>query len=362
MVPNHYPALTGIRALASCMVFLHHHGTNVAALQHPLAQAIVGQMFTGVVFFFVLSGFLIADRYYDTARMGFRNYFMRRFFRVVPLYALLTTLTFIVSWVLGDARFRALFFEFVVNLTFLRGWSAELWDTGILQGWSLTAEMTFYLLAPLLFLSIQWRRWMLVVLPIGFVAIGVLLVFGCQGKAPLGFMGSFDLLFGITFFGRCSEFFVGVALALFLRRKGMWTFQHATLIGCILCMAAMCGTAYLDVDYRHASGVLLLNLLLPIGVGIFYWGLLTERTVIRSILSSAVAQFMGRTSYAFYLIHLGVVFTAVYMSTENLVLSFLLLQGTAWLLYRSVEEPIARWSRRRFPMDQELRSSVRTTN
>jgi len=362
MGQNHYPALTGIRALAICMVFVHHYGPTVPALQIPFVRAIIGQLFTGVVFFFVLSGFLIADRYFDTALTHFRSYMMRRVFRIMPVYALLTLLTFGVFMVRGDAPLPALLFELVASLSFLRGWSDELWATGILQGWSLTVEMTFYILAPLLFALIAWRRWMLIALPIGLIALGVVLVILCDGKAPLGFMDSFDFLFGITFLGRCTEFFIGITVALFLRRNGPKPFRFATLIGGIVCLGSIGMAAYLDVDYGEPSGVLIHNLVLPTGVGIFFWGLLTEGTLVRRILSSSIALLMGRTSYAFYLIHLGVVFTAVHALTQSLVLSFVVLQVAAWLLYRTVEEPLARWSHRRSHVQEELRPSAPTMN
>lgn len=353
MAKHHYPALTGIRALAIGMVFIHHYGPDVPVLQHPFVRAVIGQLFAGVVLFFVLSGFLIADRYFDSAKSHFRSYIMRRVCRVVPLYALLTFLTFGVSMVRGDAPLATVLFELAANLTFVRGWFNALWDTGLLQGWSLTVEMTFYALAPLFFAWIAWRKRMLVILPTASLTLGIALVVVCDGRAPLGFMGSFDLLFGVTFLGRCAEFFVGIAVALFLRRNGPMSFRFSTLIGGVISLASIGAGAYWHVDYGDPGGVLIHNFLLPIGVGIFYWGLLTEKTMVRSVLASPIVLFMGRTSYAFYLIHLGVVFTVVQALTQNLVLTFVVLQVVAWLLYRTVEQPVARWSHRRFPVHVE---------
>ena len=334
------------------MVFLNHHAPYVPALHHPVLQALISQLFVGVVFFFVLSGFLIADRYYTVDRAQYCGYITRRFFRIFPLYALITVITFIVFAVLRDVPKQALLLEFVANITFLRGWFEELWVTGVAQGWSLTVEMTFYALAPFLFACIRWRWWMLVLLPLGFLSLGVLLVVLCQGKAYLGFMDSFTFLFGITFFGRCLEFFVGIAVALFLRSYGPNSMRFATLAGGLLCMTSIGTAAYLGVDYDDVFGVLLHNVLLPISVGVFFWGLLTEQTLIRRLLSSTLVVFMGRTSYAFYLIHMGVVFTAAYTLTQDLLLTFIVLQGAAWLLYRTVEEPLAglaqwRWNKAR---------------
>ena len=344
------------------MVFLHHHGPDVPALQGPVLQAIIGQLFSGVVLFFVLSGFLIADRYFESSTTHFRSYFIRRIFRIVPLYFVLTALTFFLQWYRGGYPPHSILVELIANLTFLRGWFGSLWATGVLQGWSLTVEMTFYLLAPIIFIMIKWRRTMFFLLPIIFIGTGVCLVLLTKGSGPLGFMESFHFLFGITFLGRCFEFFVGITIAMALRGKGDTSFRHATLVGGVLCILVMGVAGYFDVGYGEVAGVLLNNLLLPIGVGIFYWGLLTEQSLARKALSSPIAVFMGTTSFAFYLIHVGVICTAIYALTRNMVITFILPKFRAWLLYHGLEEPAARWARVRFPMSARPQEDFRSTS
>ncbi len=47
------------------------------------------------------------------------------------------------------------------------------------------------------------------------------------------------------------------------------------------------------------------NFVLPVfGVSLLFWGFLTEETLLRKLLSTKLFQVVGRSSYAFYLIHL----------------------------------------------------------
>ena len=56
-----FPSLTGIRAIAAYMVFIHHYNTFANKGLHDF----FGEFHIGVTLFFVLSGFLIAHRYYN---------------------------------------------------------------------------------------------------------------------------------------------------------------------------------------------------------------------------------------------------------------------------------------------------------
>jgi peptidoglycan/LPS O-acetylase OafA/YrhL len=70
-----YPALDGLRAVAFLMVFFHHY------MRLPWG-------WSGVDFFFVLSGFLITGILFDTRHdfHRFRNFYVRRTLRIFPLY------------------------------------------------------------------------------------------------------------------------------------------------------------------------------------------------------------------------------------------------------------------------------------
>src|SRR5690606_4679237 len=65
-----------------------------------------------------------------------------------------------------------------------------------------------------------------------------------------------------------------------------------------------------DYDYgiRHPLGKIINTLFLPlVGIASFYYGLITENTIVSKILSNNPFVLLGKSSYIFYLIHMGVI-------------------------------------------------------
>jgi len=87
------PELDGIRGIAIGMVLIAHFFLVVSRPGSPLAYALVPLRldWSGVDLFFVLSGFLIGGILLDARESSnyFRVFYTRRFFRIVPIYAVL---------------------------------------------------------------------------------------------------------------------------------------------------------------------------------------------------------------------------------------------------------------------------------
>ncbi|QNH60770.1 acyltransferase family protein [Hymenobacter sediminicola] len=361
----YYPALTGIRAVAALLVVVFHMSPAAVAGQ-PLFTTFLQQGHIGVSLFFVLSGFLITARYVESVRLErrwFRPYLQNRFARIYPVYLLLTCFTFAVmvwhplhtrfEWpegytVAGKVRIVLL------NLTLLRGYFSYLLNTGLPTAWSLTVEETFYILAPFLIVALRrtWRR--LLLYPVAFVLIGALLVGVVDwltDRYIYGLMGSLKFMLRFTFFGRSAEFIYGMALALWLRKQGGSPRPNSyyTVAGAAGILLFMAGHAllqhigWLAIDPRDQSygSILAGNLVLPVAVCALYWGLLYERTLLRTLLESRTFDVLGKSSYVLYLIHLGAVDTLFrrYV-TDNNLLCLLFYVGLSILLYTLVEHPL----------------------
>ncbi|WP_374226272.1 acyltransferase family protein [Flavobacterium oreochromis] len=91
-----------------------------------------------------LSGFLIANRYFDE-KVIWKSYFINRFARIYPSFFILTTLTFLYTSYKTNVFNAEIYLS---NITFIKGFFNNLKFTGIAQSWSLTVEEFFYLLAP----------------------------------------------------------------------------------------------------------------------------------------------------------------------------------------------------------------------
>jgi peptidoglycan/LPS O-acetylase OafA/YrhL len=226
---NYIPALTGVRALAAYLVFISHY-SYVFDEHLPIEfQRFFREFHIGVTIFFTLSGFLIAYRYYDNFKLTtpwFKQYLKNRVARIYPMYFLLTLGAFVYYGFSHDQAitkgFSNPFLLLLMHVTFLRGFFYQLWDTGIAQGWSLTVEECFYFSAPFIFLIIKKYN-KFYIQPFIITGIGFLLVLLFRNVNWYGFFGNFTFMMVYTFFGRCFEFFVGIQLALLVKKRGLKT-------------------------------------------------------------------------------------------------------------------------------------------
>lgn len=134
-----FPALDGLRALAAVMVVFFHYGGPDWL-----------QGWAGVQMFFVLSGFLITTlmlrEEQRTGRISLKEFYLRRSFRILPVYFVVLLVT---------AAGSALFGTFISNgigpalkyfLTFTNEFAAH---SPYDQSWTLGIEQKFYLVWPL---------------------------------------------------------------------------------------------------------------------------------------------------------------------------------------------------------------------
>lgn len=311
------PALTGVRAIAAYLVFFHHF--NQAEFPFPLFR-MLNEFHMGVTLFFVLSGFLICLRYYDNYEISgkwFRKYIKNRIARIYPMYLLLTLATFLYAWITKDNgiynNFTSPIILLLLNVFFIRGFFDDFKFTGISQGWTLTIEETFYFLAPFFFLRIKKDSKAIFYLPFLLLSLGVVLVMVFGNISFYGFFGNFKFMFLYTFLGRCIEFFIGMGLALIVLKKD--DIISSKPLFTYLGLAVMIGAVYImciqPLDEKHPFGlyqpfgIFSNNVLLPIGVALFFYGLIKEKSILRYFLSTSWMQLLGKSSYIFYLIHLG---------------------------------------------------------
>ncbi|MDE3144156.1 MAG: acyltransferase [Bacteroidota bacterium] len=384
---NYIPPLTGIRAIAAFMVFFHH--ANQSDFAYPLFR-ILNEFHTGVTVFFVLSGFLIGLRYYDTCEISgtwFRKYLKNRIARIYPMYFLITISTFIVAYYLNDDSiyngFPYSFVLIILNVFFLRGFFDDLKFTGLAQGWTLTVEECFYFLAPLFFVRIKKNKKALWQLPILIISIGTLLVLIFSHVNFYGFYSNFTFMFLYTFTGRCIEFFIGISLALIvLKQNGnskKIKFPLFTILGIfgmmigIGLMAIQPLTEKIHFGLQQPWGIFANNVILPCGIASLFYGLIKEPTWLRNFLGSKLMVLLGKSSYIFYLIHIGFISTFVRNAVANnleklsgwfdarnydwlsenidssvvkILLAFVLLNLISVALFKFIEEPVNHFIRR----------------
>lgn len=351
---NYFPALTGIRAIAAWMVFIHHFNPFNEKVFGKTINLFFSEMHVGVTFFFVLSGLLLTLRYYDKSLSGGRdiyNYFVKRAARILPAYFLILTISFLWGNAGGnsDHPYQNDWIVYLLSFTFITGYSYELSHAILPHIWSISVEESFYMICPVLFYFIRRQIKAIFILPIFFIGIGILLTLFFRAHPFFGFFSDLRFLFNFTFFGRCIEFIAGIATGLiFMKRKktagsNKMPFTYTGLIVITACIFTL-SLLHTNVAYgdHHPFGIVINNLLLPVfGISIFYFGLLTETTFISKFLSYPFMVEFGKSSYIFYLIHLTVItyFISSYISGNPLII-FVILNIISVILYRLFEHPV----------------------
>jgi len=343
-----FPVLTGIRFLAASFVFLYHYAHELFADGNQLFLYYFFRQFNiGVNLFFVLSGFLITHRYFEfsLSRKSFRIYIVKRVARIFPLYYLVlfiqVFLIYLHRLTLPD------FLTVFLNITLLKGLSANFFYSILTQSWSLTVEEMFYLYAPVCFYLVKAKKFFMAQIPL-LLGIGFLLVF-ISGYLPAGTLfESNEFMLASTFFGRSFEFFIGIFLAFLIRRQP--PLREGILFtagGCVLFFVLLGALGFYAYGKRiekineHVTGIVLFNFLIPLSIGLFLYGLLLEQSLIKRLLSTRPLILLGKSSYAFYLIHIGMIAEVLFFQiTSNIFFLYVSLQILSIMFYKWFEKPV----------------------
>jgi peptidoglycan/LPS O-acetylase OafA/YrhL len=155
--PGRYPEVDGLRAIAISLVLLNHYFSH--SFPSGFVRTVTSFGWVGVDLFFVISGFLIGGILLDQRRATnyYRVFYVRRFFRIIPLYLVVVAPAFLVVILGWQHRFAG------HSLGQLDGWVMLLYlcflqnlGGGLLFAtpnylgvmWSLAVEEQFYLLLP----------------------------------------------------------------------------------------------------------------------------------------------------------------------------------------------------------------------
>ena len=147
----YFYALDGVRAFCVFIVILAHTRNRPAILSHFPG-------FLGVDIFFVLSGFLITyllrQEYSKIRSINLRAFYLRRFFRIVPIYAVVLLTYVILCRFVGSAeKWTTMKIELPYFLTFMNEYIPRslAGATPFSYSWTLGIEEKFYLIWPVLF-------------------------------------------------------------------------------------------------------------------------------------------------------------------------------------------------------------------
>lgn len=154
-----YPQLEGMRALAAIGVLTTHVAFQTSAVDIPVLGPVLGRLDLAVALFFGLSGFLLWRPWVDAAHRGaghppIRRYLRHRVVRIWPAYVVVVALVLLL---LPEAQGADLD-VWLANLTLTQVFVPLTLTAGLTQMWSLSVEIAFYALLPLIGLALLQLR------------------------------------------------------------------------------------------------------------------------------------------------------------------------------------------------------------
>jgi len=343
--PKYFPALSGLRVILASMVFIYHY-FNFENHNLSFAQIAVVLKYR-MTAFFVLSGFVVMYSLIPKERLTLKEYgrfILTRILRLLPLYLLLLGVPYIQ---VGIPALPV----FLTNITLTKGFFKELFFSGIGPAWSLTPEITFYFLAPLILNYIPKIKQFILSYLVALLTGIVLTVIGYYlikfNYNPYGFFADLYFTLDITFFGRATDFYVGMFLAWIIyhytdKEPPYWFMNKKTYIGIfmvILVSYMVHYFNYLAIPARPVVALICLHFFLPIAVGYFLWGLITENSALKSFLSLKWMVNLGNGAYGFYLMHTS--WVQYKISKINILPDggFFLIWLVAIVFYYTIEKP-----------------------
>ncbi|QLY30879.1 acyltransferase [Nocardia huaxiensis] len=154
------PSLEGMRAMAALGVVLTHVAFQTGATAHPVLGRVWERFDMAVAVFFALSGFLLWRPHAAAARgLGAApsagRYLLHRAARILPAYWVVVVAVLIL---LPSAAHTAGLRVWLANLGLAQVFVSYTLTDGLTQMWSLSVEVAFYLVLPLIALAFAWLR------------------------------------------------------------------------------------------------------------------------------------------------------------------------------------------------------------
>jgi peptidoglycan/LPS O-acetylase OafA/YrhL len=368
-------SLTSLRFIAAGMIVIHHSRGNFGLPADIGGRFLLDQ---AVSFFFVLSGFILTYVYprLDTWEARGR-FWLARFGRIWPAHFT----AFVVLWiVLQQPNYFptgvSTWWLGLLNLTLLQAW-IPIWNVFFsfnAVSWSISAEMFFYLVFPLLIIA--WRRSWWWKLPLALLpAIG--LIWACDRfNIPIPGAGrewsiTTTGLVYIHPLARLFEFTLGMSTALFYRgtigrirefasRPGLK--NHGTMLMTVVELAAI-GLVSLNmyetqrivpaIAWAGSAAIEWASHgpVCSLAFALLIFTLATERGAVSRILSATPAVLLGEISFSVYLFHQTLIMWfgrherqfEAYPAALIYGLFWAVLLVGSWLVWAGVERPMRGW-------------------
>ena len=304
--------------------------------------------YLGVDIFFTISGYVITLmilKDIENKNFSIKNFYLRRFRRLVPTFLLVIIISSIASWfILYPSQIIEFSKSIISNLLFISNFF--FWSVGteygaesntlkpLLHTWSLSVEAQFYLFISIFFLFYNYFSEKKILLFILFI-----IVFNIICATEINKIYSkFNFFFTAT---RAWEFLLGTLVAI-LQQKNFLKINISNTILEFLVFLSL-GTIlwsyiYLDYELDHPS----YQTLVVIIPSIFLILMNSKNLISLNLLNNKFFIFVGTISYSLYLWHYPLISFSINLSIDNnnlkLILIFILFI-ISYLSFNYIEQP-----------------------
>ena len=354
--------LDHLRALAIVLVLLYHY----RLFGHPEWLDGFGKFgWTGVDLFFVLSGYLISSQLFakmaEGSKASFKDFFIRRFFRIIPAYLTVVTIYFLVP----AFREREALSPLWRFLTFTQNFGLDLAKHGAFShAWSLCIEEQFYLLLPLVLIALVSFRAQKsgVFLLLGLFAFGFAARIYCWEHfvSPLVASGNYGLVWYEWVYyptwGRLDGLLIGISIAALFqfRPKTAASIARYGNLLVLVSIVVLAGAYFLCADEQSFMASVFGFPVVAVGYGLLVLAAISPRCFLYKM-RSRITTNIATLSFTMYLVHKGVIHvTQVQLVKAGIAddgnVMFLLCiissLATALLLNIIIEQPFLRLRKR----------------
>jgi peptidoglycan/LPS O-acetylase OafA/YrhL len=349
---NHrYKQLDSLRGIAALTVFIGHSIGTIVNLDllnkiTPTPLSIFYNGYAAVMFFFVLSGFVLSLPFMNNERpLSLTAFYIKRIFRIYPAFIVAILLSVLLKEFVYDRHAMAssvLWFKQYWAWDWNKTNLKEILRTFLLIGpsfktqlidppiWSLVVEMKMSILLPF-FILIVSRCGVI-------INIGLFLVISYVAYRYTGL--------------QISVFYWGVLLAKYQLhlRSELKKWPAIALVSVILISLLLYNTGLEFLSFHSKPYYIIFSNYLPaIGSCIIIISVLASKRL-SSIFQHKTGVFLGSISYSFYLMHFPVLIAVTTLMINRFAysvqiavgLAFLLTIAIAWLMMLFIERPFQR--------------------
>jgi len=353
-----YKQLDGLRGVAAVTVFFGHYMS--IKIHEPLYSTLyptpIAVLFNGnaaVMFFFVLSGFVLSLPFIDNKKpLSLAEFYLKRFFRIFPAFIFAIIFSVVLKEFVFDKNGMLSFSEWI-KASWMWGWNKEsvkeILKTFLLIGphfnenfidqtiWSLIIEMKMSIILPF-FIIIAARGG--VVFNVIFLFVITSLSYDHQYWAlPIFYLGVLSAKYKWQIISEIRKLnliyvFAAFLVAIFLYNNA-WELSH------------------FHMQIKSPDKITCSNYFVAIGSGIIMF-IVMAREKLSRILESSFFTFLGNISYSFYLIHFPLLLTMAslfsarfsyslfYIFSLTIIAAFVV----GYLMFIFIERPFQRFAAR----------------